>query len=210
LEQNRGAAAAGGTICYYPEKGRIWCAGGKFIPWRASSFPSYLDEPVDRIVDSPVREVTFVTGCLMLLRTSALRRVGLLDERFFMYLEDAELSFRLVAAGFRLLYVPKARIYHKINHRGDKPLPVYYGMRNRLLFVKLTTRGATRVIATGQFLLTACLKMLIWRIRYPHLFVAAKMGLTDYFRNAMYEGRGLTLTHHGDLGPDFDLGRNSA
>lgn len=198
MEARPDAGAAGGTICYYPDTERIWYAGGKFTSWRASSFSFHVDEPVERVRDRDVQVVTFITGCLMLIRASALRRVGFFDERFFMYLEDAELSLRFVEARYRLLYVPKARIYHRIQHQGDRPLPLYFGMRNRLLLIKLKTRGVKRVVACTYLLLTACAKMTVWRIRKPDLYAAAKLGIQDYFGNVFHEGHGLLL--HGRAG----------
>lgn len=56
-------------------------------------------------------EVPYLSGCFMFLRTEALQRVGLFDERIFMYTEDADLS-RRVHQHYRTVYYPKATIYH--------------------------------------------------------------------------------------------------
>ena len=56
-------------------------------------------------------EVEFMTGCFMFIRSSALWQCGLFDERFFLYLEDADLSRRLAVYG-RLEYRPEASITH--------------------------------------------------------------------------------------------------
>ncbi len=57
-------------------------------------------------------EVDVLAGAFMLLRREALDRVGLLDERFFMYGEDIDLSYRLQKAGYRNIYFPETRIIH--------------------------------------------------------------------------------------------------
>jgi len=58
----------------------------------------------------PVR-ISFASGCFMLLRTELLQKIGLMDERFFMYGEDIDLSRRF-AAESELVYVPKFEIKH--------------------------------------------------------------------------------------------------
>lgn len=60
----------------------------------------------DRVMDVP-----FLSGCFMLFRTSALREVGLFDERFFMYLEDIDMT-RRVHARFRTVFYPGATVIH--------------------------------------------------------------------------------------------------
>jgi len=56
-------------------------------------------------------EAPSLSGCFMFLRTEALEKVGLFDERFFMYMEDIDLS-RRVHASFRNVYYPEAVINH--------------------------------------------------------------------------------------------------
>ena len=47
-----------------------------------------------------------------MMRSSALKEAGLLDETFFMYGEDIDLSYRLIKAGFKNYYFPESRIIH--------------------------------------------------------------------------------------------------
>ncbi len=56
-------------------------------------------------------DIPYLSGCFMLLRTSALKKVGLFDERFFMYPEDLDLS-RRVHAQFRTVFFPAAVVVH--------------------------------------------------------------------------------------------------
>lgn len=58
----------------------------------------------------PVR-ISFASGCFMLVRTDLFQRIGLMDERFFMYGEDIDLS-RRIAAESELVYVPNIEIKH--------------------------------------------------------------------------------------------------
>lgn len=56
-------------------------------------------------------DVPFLSGCFMFLRVSALKEVGLFDERFFLYTEDIDLSRRMHVR-FRTVYNPSVCIYH--------------------------------------------------------------------------------------------------
>lgn len=59
-----------------------------------------------------IHEIDVLSGAFMLMRKSVLDKVGLLDEDFFMYGEDIDLSYRIQKSGFKNYYFPKARIIH--------------------------------------------------------------------------------------------------
>ena len=57
-------------------------------------------------------EIEILSGAFMLMRKEALDKVGLLDETFFMYGEDIDLSYRIVQGGYKNVYFPETRIIH--------------------------------------------------------------------------------------------------
>ena len=57
-------------------------------------------------------EIEILSGAFMLMRKSVLDKVGLLDEDFFMYGEDIDLSYRILKGGFKNYYFPETRIIH--------------------------------------------------------------------------------------------------
>ncbi|HSV75833.1 MAG TPA: glycosyltransferase [Bacteroidales bacterium] len=59
-----------------------------------------------------IHEVEVLAGAFMLLRREALDKTGCLDESFFMFGEDIDLSYRLIKAGYKNYYFPKTRIIH--------------------------------------------------------------------------------------------------
>jgi len=59
-----------------------------------------------------INEVDVLSGAFMLLRRSVLKEIGLLDEEFFMYGEDIDLSYRITKAGYKNYYYPETRIIH--------------------------------------------------------------------------------------------------
>lgn len=66
---------------------------------------TYLDPGIETEVDS-------VVGACMLLRTSVIREVGLLDEQFFMYGEDLDWAYRIKQYGWRIVYYPAVQVLH--------------------------------------------------------------------------------------------------
>lgn len=59
-----------------------------------------------------INEVEILAGAFMLMRRATLDKCGLLDETFFMYGEDIDLSYRITLAGYKNYYYPKTRIIH--------------------------------------------------------------------------------------------------
>ncbi len=62
--------------------------------------------------ENKIYEVDILAGAFMLLRRSVLNKIGLLDEDFFMYGEDIDLSYRITKEGFKNYYFPETRIIH--------------------------------------------------------------------------------------------------
>ncbi len=62
--------------------------------------------------EDKIHEVEILSGAFMLLRKTVLDKVGLLDEAFFMYGEDIDLSYRIILGGYKNYYFPETRIIH--------------------------------------------------------------------------------------------------
>jgi GT2 family glycosyltransferase len=90
-----------------------------------------------------IREITAFCGACILVSRKFLENVGMFDEKFFMYFEDGDLSWRGQKAGFKYFYAPKAIAYHY--HTGTSkegsPLFNHYVGRNRLLILVKNARS---------------------------------------------------------------------
>lgn len=62
--------------------------------------------------ENQINEIEVISGAFMLMRKSALDKIGLLDETFFMYGEDIDLSYRIIKAGYKNYYFPDTQIIH--------------------------------------------------------------------------------------------------
>jgi N-acetylglucosaminyl-diphospho-decaprenol L-rhamnosyltransferase len=105
-----------------------------------------------------VREVPVVTGCLLLVSRADFFSIGGMDERFFLYGEDAEFSLRAGRAGMRPVIVPEAAIVHAVGAstgaRGRKMTMVLAGKVTllRSAWAPMRARLGVGMLATGVLL----------------------------------------------------------
>lgn len=125
-----------GKILYYSEPDRVWYAGGYMNLNKARIHHCHIRER--DTFDDYEREVSFATGCLVMIPKTVIEKIGVLNDTFFMYSEDAEYCARVQKSGYKIWYVPTAKIYHKISASsggaGSK-LSQYYRARNELYLV---------------------------------------------------------------------------
>lgn len=131
-ERAQGAPVGGVApkILAHDDPTRIWYAGGHFSPLYGSGVHWREGRPDTPSADGGVRDVSFMTGCCLLLSAGALGDVGGFTEELFAYGEDADLSLRLSRAGYRLLYQPAARILHHVGPPGAAPTPFQIRQRD--------------------------------------------------------------------------------
>lgn len=132
---------------------------------------SYRMMDMDRETET---EVDWVSGAFMALRRDALSDIRAFDDKYFMYVEDVDLCWRMRRAGWTVNYVPKAVAVHHIGMSG-RQVPtrmVFCHHRSMLRFHRKTYEGPLRplihaVVAAGvaaRFLLIVALN-LFYRIR---------------------------------------------
>lgn len=96
-------------ILHADKSEEAWYAGGSF----EDSWLLQNVHETTEAADAPAhRLVTFASGCCLVLTPAVLRRVGLLDERFFVYWEDADFCLRLQQAGIPIHYVREPSLIH--------------------------------------------------------------------------------------------------
>ena len=115
MDEHPKAGGAGVMMCYEdgsraPESRRAlptpWVAALKMLGFTKRYYMSHLPW------DQPCR-IEVISGAFCLLRHEALKTIGLLDEDFFMYGEDIDLSYRLLKGGWENWYLPYSIIHYK-------------------------------------------------------------------------------------------------
>lgn len=128
-----------GALCpliYYDDPpDTIWYAGAEYDPRKGYNGRLTGYRETDTGQYSTVREITQVSTTAVLIPRHVLEDVGLVDETLFIHIEDIEWSLRMRRAGYRLYYVPEAKLWHKISAAcggEDSPTVCYYAIRNTL------------------------------------------------------------------------------
>lgn len=97
--------------------------------------PNMRDCAIDEIPAEAVK-VDYVPACSLLVDMAKLKKVGLMDENFFIYFDDVEWCTRFANSGYNVLSSPRSKVWHKEGGRNKKnTLPVYYTWRNYLHFM---------------------------------------------------------------------------
>ena len=147
LAEDPRAGAVTPLIYFAPPTDRIWYAGGRCRTALAHSSHRGIRER-DHGQYRSLEETGYLTGCCLLATAEAWRKVGLLDERYFIYAEDADWSLRARAAGFKLLFVPTARLWHRVSASSGgamNPWKVYQRLRANLTLWSRHARGLARL-----------------------------------------------------------------
>ena len=128
----------GPRILYYNDPKRIWHGGGYFSLLKSGPRVPEKNR-LESVCSLNEYDVDFLTGCVLLIKRKVFEIIGLLDEDYFLYSEDVDFCLRAKKHGFRLVYVPRAKAWHKISpdYRDRiSPLVMYHMARSRILFLK--------------------------------------------------------------------------
>lgn len=122
---------------YYLEKNKIWYGGGEISKTKGTVY-HIGEKKFDSNKYSKTKEVSFATGCCILIHKDILNEIGLFDKKYFMYCEDFDFSIRLIKSNKKILYVPEAMLWHKVNAstKNNSNISKYYLTRNRFYLLK--------------------------------------------------------------------------
>ena len=161
-EKDKGVAIATGLIMNYYDKSKIWYNGGE-IDWN-KFYGYHLNERENFNVISEEKEITFATGCLMLIRKDIFKNIGFLSEEYFMYYEDVDFCAKVQNKGYKIVYNSNSKIYHKVSASSgeeESPFAIEWNTRNRLRFYrkyKKISKGKMKIMFPYFFYSTRILK----------------------------------------------------
>lgn len=136
LDTHKDVGIVTGTVLHRDGK-TIDSTGDFYTTWGIPG-PRGRDKPASHTPQEPGYIFGATGGCFV-ARTAMYKDVGLYDEKFFMYYEDVDLSFRAQLAGYKVWYTPEAIVYHKRGASADTipGLATYNTFKNLpLLFIK--------------------------------------------------------------------------
>lgn len=175
-------------IYFYDQPDVLWCCGTRFSLRSGWSRQIGYGERDNGQYDS-IQEVDVPCGCAMMVPRSLCERVGLLNEEYFCYVEEAEWALRAKKEGFRVIYVPGAKVWHKVGASSDgmkSGAYIYYALRNTLRCLrdnapyKSRPRSHVRAFIVILLYIGSLFTLGIQKqagLRYIYL------GVRDYYRN---------------------------
>ena len=130
--------------------------------------------------------VEWISGCGILVRRALIEQVGAIDARFFYYAEELEWCLRAREAGWKVVHVPEAKLWHKGVTRDYQPKPsvTYYATRNRLLLLLKHHASLPAWMVTWAQLLRTLASWTLrpkWRSKVEHR-KAMWRGMIDFVR----------------------------
>lgn len=131
------AGIFGPKIYFNDPPDKIWYAGARRRRMVLAAADTGRGE-VDYGQFDTTRQVDYVFGAAMLIRREVLEQAGLLDESFFLYLEDLDLCLRAGQAGFKSMFVPQAKVWHlgSASTAQNLSLRKFHYIRSTIFFLK--------------------------------------------------------------------------
>jgi GT2 family glycosyltransferase len=169
-EKHPDAGVLGTKIYFFDRPDVLWHAGGSISPFHGHS--RHIGwERKDHARYGQVRECDFVTGCGYLLRAEVLKKIGYFKEDLIFYSEDAELCYRFREAGYKVLFIPEAKMWHKTGTTlaKNRPVQLHYSTRNQLYLLQRHRVGYyplilwVNAIAVSGFKMALFTLMLRWK-----------------------------------------------
>jgi len=131
-------------ILQYNHRNIVWHGGGQ-IDYNFGRFLN-VNKGSKKNQIKRIHNVDWITGCCFMLKSDVIKKVGLLDDFFFVYFEDADWSIRIKKFGYKLFFQPKSIVYHhegvswisaKKNSEGYiSPKTHYLDIRNHIYIIK--------------------------------------------------------------------------
>ena len=145
MSSDKNLAATQPLILDLQNKNTIWNAGGSL-----NTFFCFFKTKYSRTTYKPKLKIDtstqWISGCCVLVNIEVIKKVGLLDNRFFAYFEDADWSIRMTNLGYKLGVAPESIIYHlksgstKKNNTFNEgylsPYAHYLNVRNHIYLIK--------------------------------------------------------------------------
>ena len=196
-ESDEKIGVVGPKIYFHPDfddllkADRIWYGGGDFT-WLGGGRHLQYEEIDKNPSETNPRETKYMTGCAFLVKSEVLKKVGLMPEEFFLYYEDTDWSLSIRKAGYKMIYAPASKIYHKVSRTTatlGNPKIHYYHTRNALL---LSKRQAPKIILAGIYIWSVMhyLKQIIKLTILPSKRETSKMimrGIEDFWEGKFGE-----------------------
>lgn len=182
LKEDSSLGAIGSRIMYYDNRELIQYCGGHFNWKRGITVHDYFKKSIEEVNDK-FFYTEFITGCSLMIKTSIIKKIGMLPEEYFMYFEDADFCVKIKENNYKLGVCTDSIIYHKVSASSggeDSPFSIKWMTRNRLVFINKYKQYTEGVATIFFFYITRLIKIISYRIKGKNeLAKAIKEGIKE-------------------------------
>ena len=180
-------------ILNYPEKEIIWNNGGLIDNFFGRFITIDKNKNIKSIKNFHNKKTQWISGCCFMINSSLITKIGLLDEKFFVYFEDVDWSIKISNLNLELLIVPQSMIFHhegaswnskKKNFEGYiSPYTHYLNIRNHIIVLREHYKRFNPIgsLLFQIFKISTYLIYFLVRLRFLKLKMVLK-GLNDSFK----------------------------
>jgi GT2 family glycosyltransferase len=166
--------------------GRVWFGGGGVSRTLGFTWHRRLGrKPPPR--ENPSETTDYVTGCCLFVRREVLKKIGPLDEGYYLYAEDTDFCLRARDAGFACRLVPRGRVVHYVSSSSGgavNPFKAYQRTRAGLRLFERHARGIEQLTWRIGFLAQLVAQSGWWILRgSPSAVGAGWRALVDDIRD---------------------------
>lgn len=133
--QQAGVGMTSALVFYASAPDTVWSAGAMRSKWNLELIG---DHNRNETFTSAI-ERDFLTSCALLVKREVIEKIGLMDEDYFIYFEEMDYCYKVGKAGYRLLLVPQAKVWHKVSASSGgnlSPFTRYQMAKNSILFFR--------------------------------------------------------------------------
>jgi GT2 family glycosyltransferase len=177
-------AAVSPVIPYYACPDKIWFAGGEFQWWRGYiGYHLGCGSAVSELPREPFITGYAPTTCLA-IPAPWFEKVGLQDERYFIYWEDTDMARRMIDAGMTIVVDPSLTLYHKVSVTTggrSNSITLRYIYRNHMIFMRKHHGSLATIWALCVLAMKAMARLVLGRVHLAELIIetrALREGLT--------------------------------
>jgi GT2 family glycosyltransferase len=174
---------------------------GSCVNWRTATVNRlHIGEDVAHWRCCEPIEVEIASGAAMLIKRAVFEQVGLLDEDFFLYYEETDWCLHVKQAGFHILAVPEAIVWHAVSATLGETSPVidYYMLRNHLRLIVRHWHGSIRLWLLARTIARDLLTIAAYTVK-------SRGGRRRRSRNArLLALRDAARGRWGEMGPDVE------
>ncbi len=154
-ESNKEIGIVGPKTYFYDNKKTIQWAAGGFLDIEHIKVENLGSFEIDKSQHDHNVELDFIIGSCVLCKREVVKKIGLLDESYFMYFEDVDWSLRVLKEGYKCFYVYKSKIWHKMGRSSNNCFKTYYYQRNKIYVIKKNSKSSKFIKYLFKYLFTS-------------------------------------------------------